>query len=172
MKVEKIKSESFYILGYLLELIIKKLVIFKTIFFKSDKFGSFFPWKIVCKDWNYIFQVKIQQKICQKTNTESNPCLIVLQNQWMSPRTYLQPLILHRFFHKIHWCFHAKTFWKPGIGGYKQNQTTLPLHPLPPPKHYFQVSWQATRYPTLIHLPTHLRSQNFIMKVYIAIHII
>jgi hypothetical protein len=45
MKVEKI-SESFYILGYLLELIIKIWKFGKVFFSKSGEFGPFFPLKI------------------------------------------------------------------------------------------------------------------------------
>jgi hypothetical protein len=70
MKVER-KTESFYILGYLLELIIK--IWWFGIKFKIQKlvnFGPFFAWKIL---WilgqNHIFQVKICQKFASKRNT-------------------------------------------------------------------------------------------------------
>jgi hypothetical protein len=42
MKVGKKKSESFYIIGYLLELYHKKLVIWKLVFRKSGEFGPLF----------------------------------------------------------------------------------------------------------------------------------
>jgi hypothetical protein len=43
MKVEKKKTESFYIRGYLLELIAENMAIWKKIPSKSGEFGPFFP---------------------------------------------------------------------------------------------------------------------------------
>ncbi len=64
MKIRK-QTISFYILGYLLEVSIKvwQFGIFK--FQKSDKFGPFFPWKILCIGQNHIFQVQIRQKLAR-----------------------------------------------------------------------------------------------------------
>jgi len=47
MKVKKNQNPS-YILGYLLELIIKIWQFGKKHSLKSGEFGPFFPWKILC----------------------------------------------------------------------------------------------------------------------------
>jgi hypothetical protein len=60
MKVEK-KTESFYIIGYLLELIIKIWQSELLLLLKSGKFEPIFPWKTLCIDQNHIFKVKISQ---------------------------------------------------------------------------------------------------------------
>jgi hypothetical protein len=63
MKVEK-KTESFYILAYLLELIIKIWWFEKNKSSKFGKFGSFFSTKkILCIGWNHIFQVKFGENL-------------------------------------------------------------------------------------------------------------
>jgi hypothetical protein len=69
MKVEK-KSEYFYILGYLLELIIKIWQSELLLLLKSGKFDPFFPWKTLCIHQNHIFEVKIWQSFTPpKKNT-------------------------------------------------------------------------------------------------------
>jgi len=52
------KPESFYILGYLMELIIKVWE-FGIFLINVTNLGHFFPWKILCIAWNHIFQVEI-----------------------------------------------------------------------------------------------------------------
>jgi len=53
------KSKSFYIFGYLLELIVKNLAIGRIFFVKSDKFGPFFSLKILPIGSNHIFEAGI-----------------------------------------------------------------------------------------------------------------
>jgi hypothetical protein len=62
MQVGKTKKESFYNGNW-------------EFFFplKSGKSGSFFPCKILCVDWNHIFQVKIwpvKETTLESTTTE------------------------------------------------------------------------------------------------------
>ncbi len=65
-----LKTESFYILGYLLGLIKKKSDNLKKHSSKSGKFGSFFlKWKILCiGHQNHIFQVEIWWGFANKRN--------------------------------------------------------------------------------------------------------
>jgi hypothetical protein len=65
MKVKKNQNPS-YILGYLLELIIKIWQFGKKYSLKSGEFGPFFPWKILCIGQNHIFQVKIWRNLGPK----------------------------------------------------------------------------------------------------------
>jgi hypothetical protein len=59
-------KKYFYILDYLLELIIKIWWFGNFIFLKSDKFGSFLWWKILCMGWKHTLQVKIWSKLANK----------------------------------------------------------------------------------------------------------
>ncbi len=68
MKVEKKKAgSSFYILGYLLELIIK-IWWFGNFFFSRNlaNLGHFFSWKILRIGQKHIFQVKIWRNFTKK----------------------------------------------------------------------------------------------------------
>jgi hypothetical protein len=70
--IQKKKTGSFYILGYLLELIIKFWRIGKQIFKIWPIFQKFrpilFPWKILGMVQNNICQVKIWQIFAPKIN--------------------------------------------------------------------------------------------------------
>jgi hypothetical protein len=68
MKVRQ--QESYYILGYLLNL---SELFCNFHFFKNS--SEFFPWKILCIDWNHIFRLKFCKKFPQK-----NHCLKVFHN--------------------------------------------------------------------------------------------
>jgi hypothetical protein len=62
-------TESFYILGYLLELIIKIWRFEKKILQNLANLGQFFHEKILCAGRNHIFQVEIWRKFASQRNT-------------------------------------------------------------------------------------------------------
>jgi len=69
------KTESFYILGYVLKVIIRLWQFGIFLNLKCVKFGPFFPWKILlCISRNHIFQVGNLAKIYNpgKENAASN----------------------------------------------------------------------------------------------------
>jgi hypothetical protein len=72
MKIEK-KSESFYILGYLLELIIKIWRFGSYYFSKSDEFGTFFSMENPLYLSKSYFSSRIWQNFAKTKNTGLDP---------------------------------------------------------------------------------------------------
>jgi hypothetical protein len=65
---KKKKTESFYIRGYLLELITENMAI-RNFFFLQNlaSLGHFFfPWKVLCKGRNHILEVEIWRNFAEK----------------------------------------------------------------------------------------------------------
>jgi hypothetical protein len=88
MKVLKNQNPS-YILGYLLELIIKIWQFGRKKFFKIWRIWAiFFPWEILCIGQNHIFQVKIWRNLAPKkrlVSTNVGPLLeIGTYPPWLS----------------------------------------------------------------------------------------
>ncbi len=80
------KTESFYILGYLLELIKKNPTIWKNILQNLANLGHFFLWKILCiGHQNHIFQVEIWRGFANKRNIAWGKVIVL---KWVKKRIY------------------------------------------------------------------------------------
>ncbi len=73
MKVEKNQDSPIFLATFWILIVKIWQFFFFNSFLKFGEFGPFFSWKVLCIDWNHIFQVEFLQKFANKKNTGKHP---------------------------------------------------------------------------------------------------